>query len=712
MKLRSAANEADPFGWSYQAGIHGTFWTNMYDLKSKASRRGYGTKKSIKNGQSLLNNCTHFSGLWNDVTRTGEKSADLAIANDITINFLPWHRLYLQSFESVVRQILKDDKAPGADRWALPYWKYTAEGQDHIPDQFLVNESPLYEHSRSLRMNQGESLSDLLQPTATLALGADLNGKVPESIFDFQKLGEEKASSQSSFAAFSTYLEQNPHNNMHDAVGGISDFNSQRDQLWNLTTRDAQKNGVLLWGRNPDQPDNGLEDASRDPTYASIFGNKPTTGPGLMGFVPAAARDPIFWLHHANIDKIWSDWNASKNAAYLHAEELDKSKWNYEFFLPNKKGLVTRKIYSSWGKNSENVISGIYNPHYAYDETSHFSETNPNPVLALLDQPRFRPDISTTTINKSIEEIAYETITLATPSPLKAKDVLKLRKQGITLSLELQYTVPMSASQNLAVLVGDDNFLTINSKQIHQMWDSWQPGTPNGKGFEFNDPSWGNIYDSRGGAFAPNNLSNFAVGTINLLPMAGHQSLHNGDAHGTNHGMLGSITVDLTDSVYRQSQFNLIKRNSDLAIMIAASDPDSQYNQKTFLNSSKLSIHYPLQYDKIIGSNFDAAAYLADNPDLLRKPRALRNPQQYYQSTGRRLNHDFPTFRDRAVQVGHNYLAANPELRDQLGDSPFMAIRHYLDVGMKQGLRISNVSPSSPSREDPVNNMTMDMNMI
>lgn len=30
-----------------------------------------------------------------------------------------------------------------------------------------------------------------------------------------------------------------------------------------------------------------------------------------MGSVPWAARDPIFWLHHCNIDRLWASWNKS-----------------------------------------------------------------------------------------------------------------------------------------------------------------------------------------------------------------------------------------------------------------------------------------------------------------------------------------------------------------------------------------------------------------
>ena len=33
-----------------------------------------------------------------------------------------------------------------------------------------------------------------------------------------------------------------------------------------------------------------------------------------MGTIPWAAADPIFWLHHCNIDRIWTSWNAAGRA--------------------------------------------------------------------------------------------------------------------------------------------------------------------------------------------------------------------------------------------------------------------------------------------------------------------------------------------------------------------------------------------------------------
>jgi len=38
------------------------------------------------------------------------------------------------------------------------------------------------------------------------------------------------------------------------------------------------------------------------------------TGNGTnMGYVPTAAGDPVFWLHHCNIDRLWASWNNRGN---------------------------------------------------------------------------------------------------------------------------------------------------------------------------------------------------------------------------------------------------------------------------------------------------------------------------------------------------------------------------------------------------------------
>lgn len=39
-----------------------------------------------------------------------------------------------------------------------------------------------------------------------------------------------------------------------------------------------------------------------------------------MGYVPASAQDPVFWMLHCNIDRLWASWNA---AGYLNPTDPD-----------------------------------------------------------------------------------------------------------------------------------------------------------------------------------------------------------------------------------------------------------------------------------------------------------------------------------------------------------------------------------------------------
>lgn len=44
-----------------------------------------------------------------------------------------------------------------------------------------------------------------------------------------------------------------------------------------------------------------------------------------MGSVPWAARDPIFWLHHSNIDRLWASWNRGGRSNPTSTEFLNRT---------------------------------------------------------------------------------------------------------------------------------------------------------------------------------------------------------------------------------------------------------------------------------------------------------------------------------------------------------------------------------------------------
>lgn len=56
-----------------------------------------------------------------------------------------------------------------------------------------------------------------------------------------------------------------------------------------------------------------------------------------MGVVPRSARDPIFWLHHCNVDRLWTVWN---NRGYSNPPPSDP--WSNERFAYDVGGTMTK----------------------------------------------------------------------------------------------------------------------------------------------------------------------------------------------------------------------------------------------------------------------------------------------------------------------------------------------------------------------------------
>ncbi len=82
------------------------------------------------------------------------------------------------------------------------------------------------------------------------------------------------------------------------------------------------------------------------------------TGDGTnMAQVPTAAGDPVFWMHHCNIDRIWAAWNA---AGGKNPTETNGKKWTDTKFV----------FVGGNGARVEVAISSVSNPStlpYRYD---------------------------------------------------------------------------------------------------------------------------------------------------------------------------------------------------------------------------------------------------------------------------------------------------------------------------------------------------------
>ena len=422
----------DPYSWNQQAGIHGTLLDSMEALKTKAPELGFSkdgirtplTSQDIVEGETVLNNCTHYSSFWSGITQNGDgDNPSTSIPQNITANFLPWHRLYLQAHETVVREVLRQKGEPGWQFWALPYWDYTQEAT--MPELFRgegsEGNSALYEPSRSHVLNSGGSLRDLLEPRSDIIpmMMRETLGE-PISAFDFQRAGKEKALEKTQFQTFSSHVQQVPHNNMHDISGGLADSFTSKEAILERTNHYASS----IW--DVDDFANAIR--------SDVMNPKSTTAPGLMGLVPAAASDPVVWVHHAFIDRIWSDWNASPNASYVSERSLADHPWNYQFFVAGSSRQAELTTYSHWGDQSSNVIRNIYHPNYTYDQLDTREGKTANPLEALLNQSSFAPTIDI----ENIKQYKSWPLKQSTQLYLTGKDIVS-QEDGVTVNVTLSY---------------------------------------------------------------------------------------------------------------------------------------------------------------------------------------------------------------------------------------------------------------------------------
>jgi tyrosinase len=204
--------------------------------------------------------------------------------------------MYLYFFEQIVRDAIAE---AGGDPtgWALPYWNYSDGPQppvNTLPLAFRVPElpdgtaNPLY-LPYPVR-NEGTD------PRVPLEAGINDGGQLPAVYLDYrQAFGYPNfayppapdpgfGGPQTGFShggATHGALEQQPHDVIHVLVGGMPGAPCQSG-----------------WMSDPD----------------------------------CAARDPIFWLHHANIDRLWKRWlDLEGHADPVQAAWLDQ---RFRFYDP------------------------------------------------------------------------------------------------------------------------------------------------------------------------------------------------------------------------------------------------------------------------------------------------------------------------------------------------------------------------------------------
>lgn len=168
--------------------------------------------------------------------------------------FLPWHRWYLHYYERIIRSLLAEiDEVPDevAESWALPYWNYARDaGAAKLPPEFASptlwdgRRNPLFDDTRLPEVNDRSAALDRVQTVPGRGVLDQPFSALTSGVATFGGT----ASGWHHFrepGAVAGGLEGTPHNDVHGFVGG---------NMWRFAT---------------------------------------------------AGLDPVFWLHHCNIDRYW-----------------------------------------------------------------------------------------------------------------------------------------------------------------------------------------------------------------------------------------------------------------------------------------------------------------------------------------------------------------------------------------------------------------------
>ena len=175
--------------------------------------------------------------------------------------FLPWHRVYLGLWERMVRNEIKGLNGPWQD-WALPYWNYSKVDDPatryRLPPAFTALTLP-------------DGTKNELRLDHALRPGLSAAGDVPFTPGDV-------------------------------ALGCLDD-----DDFILVPNTGATAFGGPTTGFSHGGGDVGsLEATPHGNVHVTVGFQDPVVG--LMAQFETAGLDPVFWLHHANIDRLWQIW--------------------------------------------------------------------------------------------------------------------------------------------------------------------------------------------------------------------------------------------------------------------------------------------------------------------------------------------------------------------------------------------------------------------
>lgn len=231
--------------------------------------------------------CAYCDGAYHQV---GFPDLELQIHNSWL--FFPFHRYYLYFHERILGKLIDDPT------FALPYWNWDSPEGMQLPALYANPKSPLYDHYRN-KNHQPPTLVDL----------------------DYNRT-------------------ENPTSNQAQISSNLTIM--YRQMISNGKTAKLFMGSSYRAGDEPDPGAGSIENIPHGPVHIWTGDN---TQPNLenMGNFYSAGRDPIFFAHHSNVDRMWTIWKTlggKKRTEFTDPDWLDAS----FLFYDENANLVRVKI--------------------------------------------------------------------------------------------------------------------------------------------------------------------------------------------------------------------------------------------------------------------------------------------------------------------------------------------------------------------------------
>ncbi|KAJ1267647.1 hypothetical protein BS78_07G073400 [Paspalum vaginatum] len=199
--------------------------------------------------------------------------------------FAPWHRIYIYFYERALRELVGDDT------FALPYWSWDA------PDGMVI--PPLFRNASA-----NNSLYDPYRNRANLDKLVDLDyvSKRRPVPIDFDGPKDEKYVEAVNSNLCTIYDQQ--IRNGKGAVNFLGGMPNTSTSSQSGTLEQMAHTAMHVWTGRPNAT---LEDTST----CALARNGSHNCRNDMAFLGSAGRDPLFYSHHANVDRLWHIWSTS-----------------------------------------------------------------------------------------------------------------------------------------------------------------------------------------------------------------------------------------------------------------------------------------------------------------------------------------------------------------------------------------------------------------